>query len=226
VVITAAHCLPHLPPAHLDSATDEHTYRSLIGPLGAAAEIWAECLFVDPIADVAVLGPVDGQVFFDGQVEAYEEMLERITPLQIADAPIRGAAWLYSLDGHWFPANVMRLASRFRVYEASEAIRGGMSGSPILRESRKAIGVVSVSHGGEDLETPDEGYASVLTRALPVWLVRELKHPVMACVHCGLDGFHGSLAECAQALRGRAAMLEGKGKVANRLRRTRNEQHH
>lgn len=54
LVITAAQCLPHLPPSpgrHISS----YGYANLLGPLGAAPTIWAECLFVDPIADVAVL---------------------------------------------------------------------------------------------------------------------------------------------------------------------------
>lgn len=32
-VITAAHCLPHLPPAHRGSFTEDRTYANLLGPL-------------------------------------------------------------------------------------------------------------------------------------------------------------------------------------------------
>jgi hypothetical protein len=32
--------------------------------------IWTECYFADPTADIAVLGPVDGQMFF-GKDTAY-----------------------------------------------------------------------------------------------------------------------------------------------------------
>ena len=34
----------------------ERTYPSLLGPLGDQCSVWAECVFVDPIADIAVLG--------------------------------------------------------------------------------------------------------------------------------------------------------------------------
>jgi hypothetical protein len=54
-VITAAHCLPHLPPPHPASYTAERTYTKLLGGLDEECAIWAECLFVDPVADVAVL---------------------------------------------------------------------------------------------------------------------------------------------------------------------------
>jgi hypothetical protein len=46
-VITAAHCLPHLPPAFGHSYLEERTYPRLLGPLADEPTIWAECLFVD-----------------------------------------------------------------------------------------------------------------------------------------------------------------------------------
>ena len=48
IVVTAAHCLPHLPSAHPASYTEERTYPGLLGPLGGEPTVWAECLFVDP----------------------------------------------------------------------------------------------------------------------------------------------------------------------------------
>jgi hypothetical protein len=59
LVITAAHCLPKLPPACTTSYTHERTYQNLLGTLGGNATVWAECLFVDPVADIAVLGAPD-----------------------------------------------------------------------------------------------------------------------------------------------------------------------
>ena len=62
-VITAAHCLPHLPPALSFSSSSECTYRALLGPLGHEPFLSAECVFVDPIADIAVLGSPDTDTF-------------------------------------------------------------------------------------------------------------------------------------------------------------------
>jgi hypothetical protein len=61
VIVTAAHCLPHLPPAHGAAYLSERTYADLLGPLGEAPTIWTECLFADPVADIAVLTEPDGQ---------------------------------------------------------------------------------------------------------------------------------------------------------------------
>ncbi len=57
LVITAAHCLGKLPPATAAAFFYERTYKSLLGHLdGSKKDIWAECLFADPVADIAVLG--------------------------------------------------------------------------------------------------------------------------------------------------------------------------
>src|SRR5437867_2361147 len=76
LIITAAHCLPRFPPCHGLSYTEERTYAKLLGPLGRKKPtVWAECLFVDPVADIAVLGPPDGQELYD-EWGAYERLVE------------------------------------------------------------------------------------------------------------------------------------------------------
>src|SRR5215813_7310413 len=72
-VITAAHCLPFFPPCHGASYLHERTYRALLGPLAQAPRVWAECLFADPIADIAVLRSPDGQELSD-EADAFEEL--------------------------------------------------------------------------------------------------------------------------------------------------------
>ena len=58
MLITAPHCLPHMPPPHPWAFLEEKTYQRLLGPLGGERSVWAECLFVDPVGDIAVLtGP-------------------------------------------------------------------------------------------------------------------------------------------------------------------------
>ena len=59
LVITAAHCLPSLPPAQSFFGPKERNYGPLLAPLGSEPRAWAVCRFVDPIADIAVLGSPD-----------------------------------------------------------------------------------------------------------------------------------------------------------------------
>jgi len=146
VVITAAHCLPFLPPAHGAAYDSERWYEALLGPLGAAPTIWAECYFVDPVADLAILGSVDNQQM-PGQADTYEQLVEAAVSLRIADVSMDRAAWLLGLDGQWFRCAVQHSGGPLWVSDANEDILGGMSGSPIVQDGA-AVGLVSVSSGG------------------------------------------------------------------------------
>jgi hypothetical protein len=123
-VITAAHCLPHLPPPDPASHLEERTYPNLLGHIGESPSVWAECLFADPVADIAVLGEPDAQYLYD-QNQAYSDLMPE-TPLSIADMrqdyppimihtfdgemveakhhrqSLTTEAWLLSLNGKWF----------------------------------------------------------------------------------------------------------------------------
>jgi hypothetical protein len=95
LIVTAAHCLPHLPPAHAAS-THESTYPKLVGQLHGERNVWAECLFVDPIADIAILGSPDDQELSE-ESEAYDALTEGAPHLQIGKAK-SGKGWLLALD--------------------------------------------------------------------------------------------------------------------------------
>lgn len=135
-IITAAHCLPErpdgqkLPPSHGFSYLKERTYPGLLAPLGEQPSVWCECLFVDPIADIAVLGAPDNQELSD-EVDAYEALVGAATSLTIAEPPSKliaeeveravevgvteqvhqwarreCRAFLLSLNNQWFPCMV------------------------------------------------------------------------------------------------------------------------
>jgi hypothetical protein len=182
VIITAAHCLPHFPPAlGLLSYLEERTYRALLGPLNAEQTVWAECLFADPIADIAVLGSPDGQDLYD-EAQVYEELMATMTPFAIGDAPKQGRefvrpklpnatgfwmdapgggpARLLSLDREWIDCSVTRRGSNLIVDE-NELVVGGMSGSPIVSPDDRAIGVIS-SGGSQSVYNP------VIKESLPL----------------------------------------------------------
>lgn len=89
LIVTAAHCLPTLPPCHPASNTEERTYRELVGPLGdEKPRVWAECLFVDLIGDLAVLASPDNQELCE-EADAYEALVGTANALPIAAAPVR-----------------------------------------------------------------------------------------------------------------------------------------
>lgn len=168
-VITAAHCLPKLPPAHGASYTKERTYAEILGPLGHKRTVWAECVFADPIADLAVLKAPDDQELAE-KADAYERLVEAALPLPITDIALirlpiilpstrlgtitsesmtvlgppswQGRAWVLSLDERWFSCAVSAGNRGLNIPEATERIEGGMSGSPIVSEEGRAMGAL------------------------------------------------------------------------------------
>lgn len=182
-VVTAAHCLPQLPPAHAFSFTEERTYPNLLGPLGEPPTVWAECVFVDPIADVAVLDAPDGQALCE-EAEAYEAFTDgrpAIRPGLLVDET---EAWLQTLDGHWKPCTVrpaVRGGSRLTLIDAGDGNRAGCSGSPIMLLTGRAVGVVVVGSetlvaGVRHIEAEQSGQPS-LVHTLPGWLLTQLRLP-------------------------------------------------
>lgn len=177
LIITAAHCLKSkvLPCASI-MGFEERTYRRLLGQLGKAPTVWAECRFIDPIADIAVLGAPDNQGL-PAEWEAYQAMVCEIPPLSVSDPPEQGRAWLLSLKDGWFQCDVWRAASPHGALWVSGAERnivGGMSGSPILADDGSAIGVVCTSSIG-DSEASEHGPNPRLVSHLPGWLLQEIR---------------------------------------------------
>ena len=145
-VITAAHCLirngkPYLPPCITASYTDERTYPKLLGPLGKRKlTVWAECLFADPVGDIAVLEQPDIQMWPD-EAEAYDELVGSMGTLRIGDIPKRGAVWLLNLDRQWKSAAATLTGCGLELPRDSTV--GGMSGSPIVTSDGAAFGLVA-----------------------------------------------------------------------------------
>jgi hypothetical protein len=150
VIVTAAHCLGKLPPPHAMAYAEDKTYN-LLGSLdGGKGNICAECLFVDPVADIAILGAPDGQLGQEmyEQAEDYEALVDVAPALRIGK-PRTGRGWILSLDGHWVPTPMKVHSTWFGTALSTGPTKPGMSGSPILNDAGLAVGVVVI--GGETI---------------------------------------------------------------------------
>ena len=193
IVVTAAHCLPpslpprepggprqSLPSCHPWRGLDECTYFQLLGPLDGECTVAAECMFVDPMADIAVLGQPDNQELSD-DAAAYDTLMEDLAPLTVVDAPAQGfelltfedcrvrnptpgegPARVLSLEGQWCEGRITRRRNML-AFEPRRLIVSGMSGSPIIDATGAAIGVVS-----------DETQNPVIVDSLSTWLVHAI----------------------------------------------------
>jgi hypothetical protein len=149
LVITAAHCLPHLPPAHPMSYDHERTYENLLSRLSNKPRVWAECVFADPVNDIAVLGPPDNQKLED-EADAFEQLVDGCTALRITDPPVgESGAWAMALDGKWQHRTINCIGGR--LWEDNPKVASGMSGSPIVDGTGVAIGLCSTGGSETDL---------------------------------------------------------------------------
>ena len=105
LVVTASHWLPWLPSGFGISYSEEHVYRNMLGPLGSTPTVACECLFINPIADVAVVGVPDTQTF-SAEADVYRAFLEYATPFRITEALEKARGFLLSLEGEWFGCQV------------------------------------------------------------------------------------------------------------------------
>lgn len=206
-VITAAHCLPHLPPAHTCAHEEEKIYRLLAlrhgpGPtvtlnahtrweggqviqktttvptLDGGADVEravATCLFVNPVADIAVLGQPDNQALWD-EADVFDSLVEAVPAFRVAHpqldhrhSPPKGSASLVSLNGELMPCTIRRYGATLLTYGARTV--GGMSGSPIIAPDGSAVGIVVVGSNGP---YTGDGPHPILTEQLPGWLLNEL----------------------------------------------------
>jgi hypothetical protein len=174
-VITAGHCLPHLPQSAPFLGADDLTYPRLLGRLRAKrTPVWAECAFVDPVADLAVLDSPDNQDLFE-EAEAWKKLVGSRPVLPIGDVELvhdrhvfppwtKIGAWLLSLDGHWrrcdLGANYRGLWIEDDQGQGRRITEPGMSGSPIVDDDGNAIGVLCSNR--------DQAF---LARQLPRWFL-------------------------------------------------------
>jgi hypothetical protein len=162
LVVTTAQCLPFSTDGESD--LKQKTYK-LLAPLGSELAVWVRCLFADPIADIAVLGPPDGPEPRD-EAKAYEQLMKSATPLSIADGPAQGRGWVLSLERHWLRCTVQIIDNgSLWIPNTGPHVVPGMCGSPIISDSGEAIGALSLGTNLEGWNNPR------LVRDLPRWFL-------------------------------------------------------
>jgi hypothetical protein len=143
----------------------DHTYPRCVGAIDKRDRpVTVQCLFVDPVADLAVLGPpVDDR--------AYDAFLETRPGLPVGSVDLRRTecdAWMLSLTGEWFSCHLVARSRVLTIASAAEHTEDGMSGSPIVDGDGRAIGAIS-----SPLDAPQPQLAS----QLPGWLLEALGLP-------------------------------------------------
>ena len=166
----------YLPP-HPGSFAHERTYLAILGPLGTEPTVAAECLFVDPIADLAVLCEPDGQTEFYDEAEAYEQLTQDRSVLRVGAVTAPCAVWLLTLAGQWEQCSVRVNeygAATLVLVGAKDGNVSGTSGSPIVTADGCAVGIVSLGSEVSGKARNEQYGQPRLGSVLPAWLLAEL----------------------------------------------------
>jgi hypothetical protein len=169
LVITAAACLPHLPSSNIDPFVDQRSFSNLLAPLRGQPCVCAQCLFVDPVSNLAVMGPVEGEGLI-AEVRDYEALMQSVGTLQIGHVQGDTSASFMLRDRGWVQCTISyRGRGPLWVRDAAAVLKGSMPGSPIITNEGFAIGIVASAE--------DEGSGApqpALADHLPGWLLRDL----------------------------------------------------
>jgi len=138
-------------------------------------------LAVEPVADIAILGALDGQAS-PKDADAFEAFCEATAPVPIctADFPPFAPFPVHVLThtGRWVAGRAQQCAvnAPTLVIETSEGIEGGTSGGPVVTDDGLLLGVSSWFGGPTD-ESGREGDVPRLHLIAPGWLLRKMVDP-------------------------------------------------
>jgi hypothetical protein len=176
MILTAAHCFP------FDSSggivLGDGTVLEVATSSGQ--QLKASLLFIDPVSDLAVLGPCDEQDMSD-EYDRYVEWCEKTKPVdlrtqaippinfRVDSKPTLWPCYIRLHTGTWIAGSISRWGEPpWMSLEADEHVPGGTSGGPIVDESGMLLGVVSNAGGDEDFST--RGSVAIPQLSLPVWI--------------------------------------------------------
>jgi len=174
IILTAAHCVSFKTDGSMivggyiiEEIETRHRDRLKVRPLA-----------VEPVADIAVLGCLDAQVFPD-EARAFEEYRQATTSVCLARRiipagngyPIQFPISVLNANGQWTngEAELFDESGPFICIAAESEIEGGSSGGPILNEHGELVAIVSHS----SRPTPgvkSSGDSPRPLQALPVWI--------------------------------------------------------
>jgi Trypsin-like peptidase domain len=174
LVLTAAHCVTYSIEGEM--ALGDHFFDELETPQG---RVKVTPLAVEPVADIAVLGALDAQEFWQ-EWEAFDTWCAHTppVPLCVQAMPLREPfpVYVYTHRDQWLEARatVVRDEVASVWLDVAGHIEGGTSGSPVVTEHGEVVGIISITGSGP-AETHCEGPQPRPAHALPVWVLHHIQ---------------------------------------------------
>jgi hypothetical protein len=174
-ILTAAHCIEFSYEKGQAMALGEYHIEEvkISGEL-----IKTTPYFIDPIQDIALLGSLDDQKYFE-DFDKFHHVCKRIKAVPICqnefelfnEFPVS----IRSHKSEWISAQAIlcKEFSPILQYISDKQIEGGTSGGPIVNNAGELVALVS--NTSENESSPCDGFGPRPHLALPVWSQRELK---------------------------------------------------
>jgi S1-C subfamily serine protease len=180
LIITAAHCIAQ------EFKVEEVVHGDLF-PQAVKInerEFTVRSLTVEPFADIAIMGALDGQEFPD-EADAFLTFCADIEPVPLCQKDLEIGdefpVHIYTHKAQWITGNASYYGGPRLHIEADEQLEGGTSGGPIINDSGELVGVVSnarfIEDGGYYKSGGSHPYPSL---ALPVWVCRRIWRRLLA----------------------------------------------
>lgn len=185
-ILTAAHCIGYKMTGAM--ALGEYSIEKIETQRG---QLLVTPYAVEPVSDIAILGALDNQEFFD-EVDAYEEFCQDTDPVAINTQEFprfeKFPVYIYRQPGDWQLGRAMQVRPNTNTLalETSEKVAGGASGGPIVNSQGELLGIVSwtsetnTAMRGPNCQETGRRYDGVLPRphlSLPAWAVRLIQEP-------------------------------------------------
>ena len=174
LIITAAHCITYSLEGEMalgDLFTEKIKTHE--------REFTVALLAVEPVTDIAILGPTDHYEIWNEQIE-FERFCKDTNPVTLCRryfAPLeKFTVHIYTHKGTWVTGSATnpREYAPCLVVEADEQIEGGTSGGPIVNDSGELIGIASNFSDVGDGLPKSWGPVPYPRLALPVWVCRRI----------------------------------------------------
>ena len=142
-------------------------------------ELVATVVAVEPVADIAVLGPPDDQMLFN-EAQEYEQFCEQTRPVALCSRrkSFTGKIPIHILSPSlkWIDgtANVIRPCRPTAFVVAESEVKNGASGGPIIDDAAALIGLTSIFSVPARPGGANDGPAPRPRFALPIWVYQDI----------------------------------------------------
>ena len=132
-------------------------------------------IFIEPVSDIAVLGPVDDQELFN-EYKLFNDFCSITTPVKICREKLevgkKFRIFIFTHKKEWITGSAKLVLPDCPMLwiEVDEQIKGGTSGSAVVNEDGQIVGIVSTC----SFNGPCDGNIPRPLLSLPVWICRRI----------------------------------------------------